>query len=132
MGYLLLKIIERKQNKEVDHNRIAYWAVGSIISNVVFVYWESRFGEFFSIAAGGGCYLGMQTHAKAYVLHLAGEKGGTWMTLITVTFGVGALVAPQIIRFFGVKSYLAYAGCYFIIFLLCSCFPSPEKSIATR
>ena len=65
----------------------------------LFVQWETWLGEFLSLAFFGGGHYGTLTVANICVLSLSQKKAGVWVILVNALFGVGALIAPQVIRF---------------------------------
>jgi len=66
----------------------------------LFSQWLSVFGEWVEVIAIGGAYYFVITGVNILILVISGNKRHGWMPFSTGMFGVGALISPQIIRFF--------------------------------
>lgn len=75
---------------------------------------------------GGGHY-GVLAISNICVLTIGQKKAGVWVILVNALFGVGALTAPQIIRFWGLESYYLYAILYLMVAVLCLIFTTPMQ-----
>ena len=62
------------------------------------------------------------------LLEVAGDKAGSWMPFAQGMFGVGALLAPLIVRFMAISSYYAFAISSLLMSLLHFCYPAPEHN----
>ena len=62
------------------------------------------------------------------LLEIAGSKAGSWMPFAQGMFGVGALLAPLVVRFMAISSFYAFAISSLLMSLLHFCYPAPEHS----
>ena len=92
---------------------------------IMFVEWDSRVAEFASLAIYGGGHYGALTVANICVIAITQKKASIWVILINALYGVGALIAPQIIRFIDLECYFIYAGLFLVLCGLCLIFPTP-------
>jgi len=109
----------------VEHRFIVALTLVNVVFMVLFVKWASWMGEFASLAVFGGGHYGVLAVSNICVLAIGQKKAGVWVILVNALFGVGALTAPQIIRFWGLDAYYFYGILYFIVFLLCLFLKTP-------
>ena len=96
---MIYKFIENREIKGQEHRLIVIWGLSNAILMVIFVNWTTWWGEFLTLAFLGGGHYGTLTVSNICVLSLSQKKAGVWIILVNALFGVGALIAPQIIRF---------------------------------
>ena len=62
------------------------------------------------------------------LLEISGDKAGSWMPFAQGMFGLGALLAPLVLRFTAVDSYYIFAALNLIMSLLFLYYPSPQHN----
>ena len=94
----------------------------------LFILWESFFGETFTFLSIGGASFVTVSINSFCLLEISGSKAGSWMPFAQGMFGVGALLAPLVVKFMAISSYYAFAISSLLMSLLHFCLPAPEHS----
>jgi hypothetical protein len=77
----------------------------------------------------GGSNYCMSTTLNICLLIISKHKAGTWISISHGTYGVGSLLAPQLVRYLEMNFYLYLAVLFLLVTALCAYLPSPHDDI---
>lgn len=102
--------------------------IGFLIFMIMFVVWKSTLGEWIGMVTLGIMYYMAFTSVNVALIRVSGKKANQWVALGHANFGIGALIAPLIIRVLSVDIYLYGAFLFLAVSAVCYYIPNPEHS----
>lgn len=127
IGIVLYRYIHKHQYQHLEHKILTVSGLFYLVFMIAFVEWSSKFGWWLSMSFTGGAYFCTITAANICILLIVADKKGVEVIVGYALFGVGALLAPQIIGIFEEKAYFFMSFFYLGISIMTWWFPMPTS-----